>query len=85
MIQLSKELLEGLATLLLALGGFLTALATVGLQVATFMRQGKQVRASAQRDAKIEELHQAVGAQSAVISAAAGLPVQTPTPQGDGT
>ncbi len=70
---------QGIATVIAALGAFITVLAGLIIQVMTFMRQGQiqhtqatQVATAAVRDIKIDALHDAVNGQSEALRVATG-------------
>lgn len=50
----------GLATFIAALGGFLTVLGGLGLQIAGFIRSGKQLTLSQSNSIKLETVHKQV-------------------------
>jgi hypothetical protein len=61
---------QGIALVLGATGGLLTVIVGTGLQVAMFIRQGRQLRDGVARDAKITQVHDLVNGQSERLNAA---------------
>lgn len=61
---------QGLAIFIAAVGGFLTVVVSLVLQVLSFRQQSKIALAGLARDAKIEEMHKSINGQSEKLNIA---------------